>query len=255
MLLAGTKQTRSHPRSFGFMQLLAALLFLFPELGPARVVAQEKEKEPLGSLTSIGEVNVNDSPAPAEITIFSGDKVRTGESGAATFNMSGKGSLKISPRSEVVFSGKYEYTAELETGAVVMSSVSGPNGFTMRIGKHVVVPSTRERTASASIEKAPDGSFVVNCSDGAMGVLALQGSSGQFIQVGQSVSVSPNGEFFAPAQPGAGPLKTTFAARTNRSGHSFAGWTYAALGGAGAAGAALVLSHGGGKQSISPSSP
>jgi hypothetical protein len=253
--LSVARQMRSSAFSLGLLQVLAVPIFLFPALGGAQIVPPKNERDPLGSLTSVGEVFVNDSTAPAEITIFSGDKVRTGESSSATFNMSGKGSLKISPRSEVVFSGKYEYTAELETGAVVMSSVSGPNGFTMRIGRNVVVPSTRERTASASIEKAPDGSFVVNCSDGAMGVLALQGSSGQFIQVGQSVSVSPNGEFFAPAQPGAGPLKTTFAARTNRPGHSLAGWTYAALGSAGAAGAALVLSHGGGKQSISPSSP
>jgi hypothetical protein len=245
---------RSSGFSLGLIQILVVPIFLFPALGWAQIVPPKNERDPLGSLTSVGEVFVNDSAAPAEITIFSGDKVRTGESSSATFNMSGKGSLKISSRSEVVFSGKYEYTAELETGAVVMSSVSGPNGFTMRIGKHVVVPSTRERTASASIEKAPDGSFVVNCSDGAMGVLALQGSSGQFVQVGQSVSVSPNGGLFAPAGPGAGPLKTTLAARTNRPSHSFAGWTYAALG-AGAAGAALVLSHGGGKQSISPSSP
>jgi hypothetical protein len=249
------KQTRSRVLSLGLIQLLTVTLFLFPALSRAQVAPPEQEREPLGSLTSVGEVFVNDSRAHAEITIFSGDKVRTGESGSATFNMSGKGSLKISPRSGVVFAGKYEYTAELETGAVLMSSVSGPNGFTMRIGNDVVVPSFKERTASASIEKASDGSFVVKCSDGAMGVLALQGSAGQFIQIGQSVSVAPNGALFARVQPGAPPGNTTSSLRPHNSGHSFADWAYVGLGGAGAAAVALALSHGGGKQSISPSSP
>jgi hypothetical protein len=251
----GAKQTRSRALSLGLTQLLVAAFFLSPSLSRAQVAPPEKERDPLGSLTSVGEVFVNDALGPAEITIFSGDKVRTGESGSATFNMSGKGSLKISPRSEVVFSGKYEYTAEFVAGAVLMNSVRGPNGFTMRIGNDVVVPSFKERTASASIEKAPDGSFVVKCSDGAIGVLALQGSSGQFIQIGQSVGIAPTGALFAVVQPGAKPGKTTSSARTPKPSRSLAEWAYVGLGAAGAAGAALALSHGGGKQSISPSSP
>ena len=237
-------------------QLLAISFFVFPAVSRAQVAPAEGQRDPLGSLTSVGEVFLNDLRAPAEVTVFSGDKVRTGESGSATFNMSGKGSLKIFPRSEVVFSAKYEYTAEFGSGSVLMSSVSGPNGFTMRIGNNVVVPSFKEHTASASIEKGPDGSFVVKCTDGAMGVLALQGSSGEFIQVGQSVGVAPTGALFAVAQPGATPGKTTFSARSsNKPSHSLANWAYVGLGGAGAAVAALALSHSGGKQSISPSSP
>src|SRR5882762_5125863 len=193
---SAAKQRRRTTISIGLVPLLVALIVLLPAWGRAQVLPQEKEREPLGSLTSIGEAYVNDSPAPAEITIFSGDRVRTGESGSATFNMSGKGSLKLSPRSQVLFSGKYEYTAELEAGAVFMNSVSGPNGLTLRIGNDVVVPSIKERSALAAIDRAPDGSFLVACSDGAVGVLALRGSLGQFLQVGQSVSVAPNGELF-----------------------------------------------------------
>src|SRR5580700_5266495 len=251
----GAKQSRSRVLLLGLIQLLATQLILFPSLSRAQEAPPERPRDPLGSLTSVGQVFVNDSPAPAEITIFSGDRVRTGESGSATFNMSGKGSLKISPRSEVVFSGKYEYAAEFHSGVVFMTSVSGPNGLTVRIGNDVVVPSFKERTASASIEKAPDGSFAVKCSDGAMGVLALQGSSGQFIQIGQSVGIAPTGALFAVVQPGAKPGKSTSSARTPKPSHSFVDWAYVVLGGAGAAGAALALSHGGGKQSISPSSP
>src|SRR5436189_2996958 len=195
--LVGAKQSRDSSSALGPRRILAVLmLLLFPALSRALAVPQEKEKTALGSLTSVGEVYVNDSPAPAEITIFSGDRVRVGENGSATFNMSGKGSLKLSPRSQVLFSGKYEYTAELEAGAVVMNSVSGPNGFTLRIGNDVLVPSMKEHTVLASIDRAPDGSFLVTCSDGAMGVLTLQGISGQFLQPGQSVSVAPNGQLF-----------------------------------------------------------
>lgn len=247
------KQPQSSAYSLGLIQLLAALLFLFPVFGRAHVLPQEKEREPLGSLTSIGEAYVNDSPAPAEITIFSGDRVRIGESGSATFNMSGKGSLKLAPRSQVRFSGKYEYTAELEGGAVVMNSVSGRNGFTLRIGNDVVVPSFKERTALVSIDRAPDGSFLVTCSDGAVGVLPLQGTSGQFLQVGQSVSVAPNGGLFPAARQDMMGGKTTSAVRAAKASHT--GWVYLGFAGAGAAGAAAALSHGGGKQSISPSSP
>ena len=250
-------QTRRPTISIGLVQLVA-LLLLLPALSRAQVLPQETEREPLGSLTSMGEAYVNASQAPAEITIFSGDRVRTGESGSATFNMSGKGSLRLSPRSQVLFSGKYEYTAELEAGAVVMNSVSGPNGFTLRIGNDVLVPSMKEHTVLASIDRAPDGSFLVTCSDGAMGVITLQGTSGQFLQVGQSVSVAPNGQLFPVVQQAATPGKSPSlrsSSGTQKAKGSYTGWGFLGLGAAGAAGAVAALSHGGGKQPISPSSP
>jgi hypothetical protein len=253
MTFASAKQTRNPADSLGQIRILALLVLLFPALGHAGVVPQANDRAPLGSLTSIGEVYVNDSPAPAEITIFPGDRVRVGQSGSATFNMGGKGQLKLSSRSQVLFSGKYEYAAELEAGAVVINSVSGPNGFTLRIGNDVVVPSIKERTASASIDRAPDGSFLVTCSDGAVGILALQGTSGEFLQVGQSLSVAPKGELFPVVHQAAISARSASGAR-NANG-SFSGWGYIGLAAAGAAGAAAALSHGGGKQSISPSSP
>src|SRR5438094_8095982 len=125
----------------GLLRLLVALLLLLLAVTCARALPQEQERETLGSLTSVGEVYVNDSPAPAEITVFSGDRVRAGPTGSATFNISGKGSLKLTPGSQVLFSGKFEYTAQLEAGAVAMNSISGPSGLTLRIGSDVLVPS------------------------------------------------------------------------------------------------------------------
>jgi len=230
------------------------LLLLFPAMSRAQAIPQEKERAALGSLTSVGEAYVNDSPAPAEITIFSGDRVRVGETGSATFNMSGKGSLKLSSRSQVLFAGKYEYTAELQAGAVVMNSISGPSGLTLRVGNDVLVPSTKEHIALASIDRAPDGSYLVTCSDGAIGVLNLQGTAGQFLQVGQAVSVAPNGELFPVVRQDMTPVnlaKSVSGAR--KSNGSFTGWGYLGLAAGGAAAAALA--HGGGKQSVSPASP
>src|SRR5438034_2370247 len=255
---AVTKQMWNRFAALAPWQILAALLLLFPTLSCAQAAPQAKEREPLGSLTNIGEVYVNDSPAPAEITIFSGDRVRTGETGSATFNMSGKGSLKLSPRSQVLFSGKYEYTAELEAGAVLLNSVTGPNGFTLRIGNDVLVPSFKERSALASIDRAPDGSFLVTCSDGAIGVLTLKGTSGLFLQVGQSVTAAPNGQLLPVIQQAVATEKllsgrSSSGARKARG--NYGGWGFLGLAAAGAAGIVAAQSHGGGKQSISPSAP
>jgi hypothetical protein len=170
--------------------------------------------------------------------------------------MSGKSSLKLSPRSQVLFAGKYEYTAELQAVAVVMNSVSGPNGLTLRVGNDLLVPSTKEHIALASIERAPDGSYLVTCSDGAIGVLNLQGTAGQFLQVGQAVSVAPNGELFPVVRRDMTPVnlpKSVSGARKAKG--SFTGWGYLGLSAGGAAGAAAALAHGGGKQSVSPASP
>src|SRR6266436_457590 len=255
--LIGTKHGWDYSLALGKRQILVMLLLLvLPALSRARAIPQEKERAALGSLTSVGEVYVNDSPAPAEITIFSGDSVRVGETGAATFNMSGKGSLKLSPRSQVLFAGKYEYAAELEAGAVVMNSISGPNGLTLRIGNDVLVPSTKEHLALASIDRAPDGSYLVTCSDGAIGVLNLQGTAGQFLQVGQAVSVAPNGELFPVMRQDMTPVNSASSASgARKSRGSFTGWGFLGLAAGGAAGAAAALAHGGGKQSVSPAGP
>ena len=255
-LLFAAKHKRSPALAIRLVLLLVGLLLLLPALSRAQVAPQEKAREPLGSLTSVGETYVNDSAAPVEITIFSGDRVRTGASSSATFNMIGKGSLKLSPRSQVLFSGKFEYTAELEAGAVVMNSVSGPNGFTLRIGNDVVVASTKEHMAIASIDRAQDGSFLVTCPEGPIGVLNLLGAAGQFLQVGQSVSVAPNGELFPVEQQAStsAAAKSTSVAQkhSSRKVWGFVGLAAAA----GAAGAAVALSHhGGGSQTVTLAGP
>ncbi|SRR5467141_821012 len=224
--------------------LYVFVLLHFPTSDYAHAVSQEQQRESLGSLSSLGEVYVNDSAAPVESTIFSGDRLRTGETGTATFTISGKGTLKISPRSEVAFPGNYQFTAELKNGTVVLNSISGPRGITLRVGNFVLVSSIRQQSATTKIQGAANGSFTVSCLDGSVGVLTVEGKSGQFLQAGQSLTIS-GGEVLSSLSP----------ATTTRGHNSHSGWLYLGLGGAASAAAAAGLAHGGGKQSISPSAP
>lgn len=240
--VARKRITRSLTAPLGF--IAPFVLLFFSASSGARAVSQEQQKEPLGSLSSVGEVYVNDSPAPAESTIFAGDRLRAGENGTATFTMSGKGTLKISPRSELVFAGGYQFTAELKDGSVVLNSISGSSGMTLRVENFVLVPSIRQQSATAKIERTANGSFLISCLDGGVGVLTLEGKSGQFLQTGQSLNISSGG-IISPMVPA-----------TNAAGRNFhGGWLYLGLAGAGAAAVAAGLTHGGGKQSISPSAP
>jgi len=216
---------------------------MFSTSGYAQAVSQEQQKESLGSLSSVGEVYVNDSAAPAESTIFSGDRLRTAETGTATFTVSGKGTLKIFPRSEVLFPGNYQFTAELKNGTAVLNSVNGPRGITLRVENFVLVPSFQQ-SLTTRIERAANGSFLVSCLDGSVGVLTLDSKSGQFLQAGQSLTIST------------GRLLSSASRATNPTAHNFhSGWLYLGLAGGGAAAAAAGLARGGGKQSISPSQP
>jgi hypothetical protein len=192
----------------------------------------------------VGEVSVNDAPATAESTVFSGDRVRTGETGIATFTMSGMGTLKIAPQSQVRIAATYEYTAELESGTVVLHSIAGPHEMTLRMQGYVLIPSVREESTTSKIERAPDGSFLVSCLDGSVGVLTLIGSSGQFLRAGQSVRVFPKAENSGIRSPATTALGRELPHKK--------GWTILGLAGGGAIALELLQ---GGKHSPSPSVP
>lgn len=178
--------------------VLALLVLWWSVPGSSQVASQdqphapEKERNPvLGSLSTAGEVYVNDSPAVPESTIFAGDQVRTGPTGAATFAISGIATLKVLPQSKVVFSGNNQFTAELEAGTVVLSTVAGRSGIFLRMGDFVLVPSfPREQSTTSKAERAADGSFAISCLDGSVGVLTLKDRSGEFLHSGQSLHVS-----------------------------------------------------------------
>jgi hypothetical protein len=247
------KQKRvSNPR-LRFVFFLALQFVLLPALAHGRSSSSNQQKEVLGSLSSVGEVYVNESPAPAESTIFSGDTLRTGNAGTATFVTSGKGSFKLAPRSQVVFAGNPQYVAELKSGVVVMSSLSGPSGINLRAGNFAVVAVTQGDQSTSKIETAADGSFVVTCVEGSVGVLPLDGPNGLFLQVGQSVNISPQGELSAakaPVQPPSTPAQPP--ASTSVQKKSYTGWIILGVAGAGGAGAVAALAGKKGSQPVSP---
>jgi len=204
----------------------------------ARTSQQEQSREKLGSLTSLGEVYVNDSPISVMSTVSSGAKIRTGESGEATLAVAGKVTLKIRPLSQVVLSGNEQYTAELEKGTVLLNSVPGSDGLIVRIGNYIVVPSVKSIATALRVTKAQDGSFLVYCLDGRIGVLTVEGESGQLLQAGQSLTVSAKSELLASSST----LKS--------KGHSHTRWILLGLAGAAGAGAAVALAHRGGNQTV-----
>lgn len=238
--------------------LLALQFVLLPALARAASPSNKsQDKEALGSLSSVGEVYVNDAPAPAESTIFSGDVLRTSDSGTATFATSGRGSFKITSRSQLVFTGSTQYTAELKSGTVVMSSLSGPAGINLRAGNYVVVAVTQGDQSTSRIDSGGDGSFLVTCVEGSVGVLPLDGPNGLFLQFGQSITITPQGELTeakakAPVPPPSTPPQPSTPGNVQKK--SYTGWIILAAAGAGGVGAVAALAgHKG--NAVSPATP
>src|SRR5690349_23246678 len=189
-----TKGIASIALSFA-AQMLILQMFLLTGSANGAVHSQDQKqsprREPIGSLSATGEVYLNDKPAPVESTVFIGDTIRTGENSTAIFTMTGNGTLKIGSQTQVVITGDPQFAAELRAGAAVIDSISGPSGIKVRAGGVVVVPAVRSRVTAAKIERQADGSFLVTCLDGDISTIPLQGTAGQLLEAGQSVSASP----------------------------------------------------------------
>jgi hypothetical protein len=211
---------------------------------------QNAKKPPLGSLSSTGEVYVNDKPVPIESTVFVGDTVRTGANSTAVFTMTGNGTLKIGAQTRVVLTGDPQFATELQSGTAVIDSLSGPSGIKLRVGEYVVVPAVRSRVTSAKIEQQADGTFLVTCLDGDISTLALQGTAGRLLEASQAVTLTPSGQLLVQKQSGGKPTGSGITGPLS----SRKGWTLLGLAGGGAGLAALVLGHGG-KPPVSPSGP
>ena len=75
--------------------LLAAGLFCaLPLMAGGPRAARKAQNQALGSMTTVGPVFINGVPAPADLTIFPGDTLKTGDMGSAAFSISGKGAFK-----------------------------------------------------------------------------------------------------------------------------------------------------------------
>lgn len=236
--------------------LLAAFMLQFLLLASpacAQGVAPDPQRQSLGSMQSAGQVFVNETPAPSELTIFPGDVVRTGETGTAVLTTSGNTSFQISSKSQVAFPGEARYLAELKSGTISEKFLGGSTAPVVRAGNFAVVAANRNEQTIVTIAGAADGSYLVTCSAGDIGIFPLQGASGLFLQAGRSARISPSGELAAVESPAPGAAQgSAQAAGTNHNKL----WILLGLGGGGiAAGVAVAVANGGSHPPMSPSSP
>jgi hypothetical protein len=229
---------------------------------------QTQSPQAVGSLSSAGSVLVNDSPAPADVTIFSGDTVRTND-GTAAFSLSGKGSFKLAPNSEMSFQPDPRYSGELRSGIVMMNSFGGATDISLRAGNYVIAPVIQAQQSASKIERHSDGSFTISCLDGSVGLIPLEGTTGRVLQSGESANILASGQLDqAQVPPPPTPVQETPAAAATKpvdqtpapvpaKGNSKKNeYILLGLAGVAAVGAAAALAGSGhGSSSVSPSSP
>jgi len=206
-----------------------------------------------------GEVFVNESRAPSELTIFSGDSVRTGETGTAMLTTETKGSYQIAANTQVAFSGDPRYLAELKSGAISVQSTSVGRAV-VRAGDFVVVPTVLNSQTVEKIERMADGSFLVTCSLGSIGIVTIQGAQGLFVEAGKSATISANNELAAVGQPSPsptpGPAPAPNQGPAQPVARSYRSWVYIGLVGGGVAGVAVwAATRGSSPPVVSPAAP
>jgi hypothetical protein len=185
--------------------LAAGLLCALPLMAGAPRAARKAQNQALGSVTTVGSVSINGVPAPADLTIFPGDTLKTNDMGSAAFSVSGKGSFKILSHSEMVFPPDPRYSAELKAGSVVMNSFNGATDISLRVGNYVVAPVIESQQSTSQIVGHADGSFTVTCLEGSVGLIPLEGATGRVLQSGESVNILLSGEMEIAKATGSAP--------------------------------------------------
>ncbi len=234
-----------------------------PEVGAASSrleVASPEPQQPLGALRIAGEVYVNDAKVPGEVTIFVGDKLRTGPGGSAALEVPGKGTLLVSQQTQVSFQVSGGYFADLKLGSVSLRALADARNFEIQVGDYVVTPDTPAE-AGVDIQRLADGTTRVKPTAGSVGVIGLKGPEAVFIRAGQEATISPDGKLSTSGgQSGAptGPVASTGPQPLPESGpkKSNAGkWAAVGAGSATAAVVAVLVSGKGSSPAVSPSTP
>jgi len=188
--------------------LAAGLLCALPLMAGAPRAPRKAQNQALGSMTTVGPVYINGVPAPADLTIFPGDTLKTADLGSAAFSISGKGSFKILSNSEMVFPPDPRYSAELKAGSVVMNSFNGATDVSLRVGNYVVAPVIEAQQSTSQVVRHADGSFTITCLEGSVGMIPLEGATGRVLQSGESINILPSGELEIAKVSGAAPTNT-----------------------------------------------
>lgn len=245
-----------------------SLLLVFSALGalPARANNQQQlqRRQPLGSLTATGAVQVNGAAVPAQAIVFAGDLIDTAPGGTAIVTITGEGTVKVYPQSEIVLDGNSQYMAELRRGTVVENTFSGASRAALRIGDYTVgAAAPPQSTIASETPNAPhtsalirldgDGAGLVSCVAGAIQVADLQGNTSLILKSGQSTSISTGGQAIA-AQATAPPASRDEEVRTPVR-HLWRRWIILGVAGGAAAAAAVILTRGSHAAIADPRSP
>jgi hypothetical protein len=282
-LLDGVAGSRVHTSRLGFTEQVGATHALAPRQpsgltvssaqhavqpapfdGPFELAAYRAEtlfslplapqRQPVGSLHSSGEVLVNDFRVPETATVYPGDAVRTGLDGNAGLEVPNKGTILISPQTQVSFNAS-GYFASLTEGVVTLKTTGPVANFQVQIGKFVVIPESDVENVAAEIERAADGSAHIRALGGSVGVIDLDGVQTVFISADEEITVSPDGVLSRSGVPSQPPPPAMPQPAGPELGAIPRSWLY--MGAAGGAAVAVALAAGGGSgtQSLSPSIP
>jgi len=197
--------------------------------------AQQPRSRPIGALQATGEVWVNDSRIAQDWTVFAGDRVRTGAGGVAAISVTGFGTLVMRPGSSVSFRNETPFLSVLEQGSVTLRALADSSGFRIRLNNFVLAPVPPAESV-AEIERGADGSFLVTCSRGTLGLIEVGGSRSLFLDATESATIRADGSLQQRAAPERAPSAP--APRTQKGQRAWLPWV---LAGAGAAGAAAAL--------------
>jgi hypothetical protein len=246
---------RPHGRS-GILASLFAFLLLF-SIVPTP--AQTPDHKGIGVIQAQGSVILNSAPATAGVTIYPGDSVRTGWDGSALVSLADRGSLVIAANSDITFlpASLGSHFVALRRGNFALRLPREAPEITAEFGKLVLRP-VIGLEVEFDVEIAADGSALVRCINGAVGIMEAQGADSVFLNSGESAEISASGVAgrIRPSvalSPNSNISSAPSPSGTPPGGKSHVDWIIVGVGGAGVAAlvAVLVSEH----RNTSPISP
>lgn len=175
----------------------------------ARAAPQENARKPIGSITTIGPVDINGSAVSTQSTVYAGDLIATHDGGDATVAIPDEGQFELAPVTQLIVSDGSRYAVQLSFGSVRFDTAAGGSNLAVRAGDYIVkVPPGTPPGTSATIRRTSDGAGLVSCAKGSVQVVAVEGDTSLGLVAGQSTSFASQNSVVAavvPANPILGP--------------------------------------------------
>lgn len=213
---------RPHNRS----RVIAVFFVVLLVVSVAPTPAQTIDHKEIGSIQMQGSVFLNGTAGATGATVFTGDSLRTGPDGSALVNMPGRGSIVLAANSEVTFpaAGTGSHLAVLHSGKIAFRLLPEASETTAEFGKLVLRPVIGQGV-EYEIEIAADGSAIVRCLNGALGIIEIEGTNSTFLSAGQSAKISSTGVAELIPSPSATPPPNSQVQATQRPAKPAAGGT------------------------------